>query len=198
MSRNIIAILRGVQPHEAVDVAKALVSEGVTKIEVPLNSPEPYESIKGIVTHFGEQALIGAGTVLSTDQVAKVAEAGGRLIVSPDTNPDVIKAAKNAGLISYPGAMTPSECFVALRSGADGLKLFPGEIIGPKGVKAMKAVLPLGTDIVAVGGVGADNIEDWKQAARPGSALAAAFTSLVTRLITLQRKQQKSLQAMIG
>jgi 2-dehydro-3-deoxyphosphogalactonate aldolase len=168
MTRRIIAILRGITPPEAVEVAKALIDAGITTIEVPLNSPDPLESISRMVASVGHRAQIGAGTVLSVQQVEAVARAGGQLIVSPNANAAVIGAAKAAGLLSYPGVMTPSECFTALEAGADGLKLFPGEVIGPKGLKAIRAVMPTGTQLFAVGGVDAQNLADWAAAGADG------------------------------
>ena len=140
MSREIIAILRGVTPDEALPITEALLVEGVDKIEVPLNSPDPFTSIKSMVDAYGADALIGAGTVLSPDDVQRLAAIGAGMVVSPDANPRVIVATKQAGMKSYPGVMTPTECFLALRNGADGLKLFPGSLVGPEGLKAIKAV----------------------------------------------------------
>jgi 2-dehydro-3-deoxyphosphogalactonate aldolase len=168
MSRNIIAILRGIRPPEAEAVCGKLIEAGITRIEVPLNSPDPLSSISNMVQAFGEKALIGAGTVLDTDAVANVARIGGRMIVSPDCNPDVISATKAAGLISYPGVATASECFTALRHGADGLKLFPSFLIGPAGLNAIRAVLPEGTQTYAVGGVSASNFAEWHKAGVAG------------------------------
>lgn len=168
MSRNIIAILRGIQPKDAQDICGALVDAGIAKIEVPLNSPDPFESIRIMADGFGDQAVIGAGTVLSVKDVQQVYDAGGRMVVSPDTNPDVIAATKAAGMMSYPGAMTPTECFKALRAGADGLKLFPSSLIGPDGLKAISAVLPKGTETYAVGGVGPSNFAEWFSAGVAG------------------------------
>ncbi len=175
MTRNIIAILRGITPSEAVPLTQVLIECGITKIEVPLNSPDPFDSIAEMATKFGSQALIGAGTVLSVQDALRVADAGGRLVVSPDCNPEVIKATKEAGLLSYPGVMTPSECFAALRAGADGLKLFPGSLIGPDGLKAMRAVLPQGTEVFAVGGAGPDNFAAWKTAGADGFGIGSAL-----------------------
>ena len=175
MDRNIVAILRGVQPSEVVEIGGVLIESGISKIEVPLNSPRPFESIEALVKHFGTQAVIGAGTVLTVDDVARIASIGGKLIVSPDCNPEVIVATKAAGILSYPGVMTPTECFCALRNGADGLKFFPGNLIGPDGVKAIRAVLPVDTEILAVGGAGPENFADWKAAGASGFGIGSAL-----------------------
>ena len=175
MSRNIIAILRGIKPEEALGITEALLSAGIDKIEVPLNSPDPLKSIELMAKTFGQDALIGAGTVLQEVQVHDVANCGGRLIVSPDTNPAVIVATKKLGLISYPGAMTPSECFRALQCGADGVKLFPGDLIGPVGLKAMRAVLPRDTEVIAVGGAKPENFAVWMEAGANGFGIGSAI-----------------------
>ena len=133
MTRNLIAILRGITPDEACEITAELIQAGITIIEVPLNSPEAFVSIARMAQTYGNEALIGAGTVLEVKEVEAVSTAGGRLIVSPNCNPDVIKASKQAGMLSYPGVMTPTEAFAALDAGADGLKLFPGSLIGPEG-----------------------------------------------------------------
>jgi len=161
MDRNIIAILRGITPPEALEITKRLIEAGITRIEVPLNSPSPFESIGAMVREFGDSALIGAGTVLREADVVRLAEVGGRMVVSPDCNPAVIEATKSAGLLSFPGVFTASECFTALRHGADGLKIFPSFLMGPKGLSALRAVLPPNTQTFAVGGVGPANFADW-------------------------------------
>ncbi len=175
MNRNIVAILRGLQPSEAVDMAGALIECGISKIEVPLNSPQPFDSIERMARAFGMDTLIGAGTVLTIADVKRVADVGGALVVSPDCNPEIISATKAAGMLSFPGVMTPTECFLALRSGADGLKLFPGSLIGPDGVKAIRAVLPKGTQVLAVGGAGPENFASWKSAGVDGFGIGSAL-----------------------
>lgn len=175
MSRDIIAILRGIRPDEAISVGRSLVQAGVTQIEVPLNSPDPFESIRRLANEFGTDAMIGAGTVLSVDDVRNVVDAGGTLIVSPDCNPEVIGATKSAGLMSYPGVMSPTECFTALRHGADGLKFFPSFLFGPAGLAAVSAVLPNGTKTFAVGGVGPQNFAEWFAAGVTGFGIGTGL-----------------------
>lgn len=175
MSRPLIAILRGVAPNEAVDICGAIIDAGIDTIEVPLNSPDPFNSIERMAKAFGDKALIGAGTVLSTDDVGRVANAGGKLIVSPNCDQRVIVATKAAGLQSWPGVMTPSECFAALKAGADGLKIFPASLIGPDGIKAIRAVLPEGTQVYAVGGAGPENFGDWIDASADGFGIGSAL-----------------------
>lgn len=171
----IAAILRGVTPVETDAVSDALVAAGVTIIEVPLNSPEPFESIARLAARHGARALIGAGTVLEAADVARVAEAGGRLMVAPNFDADVVRAAKTAGLVTLPGVMTPSEGFSALKAGADGLKLFPAEIIPPAVFKAWRAVFPPDALLLAVGGVGVDNIAAYRHAGASGYGIGSAL-----------------------
>lgn len=159
--RHIIAILRGITPNEAVPVCTALAEAGITLIEVPLNSPNAVDSIGRAVQALSERAEIGAGTVLTPEDVRAVAGAGGTFIVSPDTNVDVIAETVRLGLKSYPGVFSPSDAFAAIRAGATGLKFFPAEVLGAKGIKAMKAVLPPALQLYAVGGANPDNFGDF-------------------------------------
>ncbi|TDT75615.1 2-keto-3-deoxy-phosphogalactonate aldolase [Litoreibacter halocynthiae] len=175
MSRKIIAILRGIQPDEAEGICAALIEAGIDRIEVPLNSPEPLDSIKRMADAFGQDALIGAGTVLSPADVVNVVGAGGKMIVSPDTNAEVIVTSKAAGLASYPGVLTPTDCFAALRAGADGLKIFPSFLMGSEGLKAISAVLPPETETYAVGGVGPDNFAEWISAGAVGFGIGSGL-----------------------
>lgn len=175
MTLPLIAILRGVTPKEAPAIGRALLDAGITTVEVPLNSPQPLDSIAAIKAELGEAALVGAGTVLSVADVNAVAEAGGEIIVSPDCKPDVIARTKALGLQSWPGIFTPTEALAALDAGADGLKLFPGSMAGPASLKAMRAILPPGTQVYAVGGAGADNFADWIAAGADGFGLGTAL-----------------------
>ncbi|MEM9853077.1 MAG: 2-dehydro-3-deoxy-6-phosphogalactonate aldolase [Pseudomonadota bacterium] len=175
MSLPIIAILRGLTPAEAEPAAAALLRAGIDRIEVPLNSPDPFKSIETMANAFGDDALIGAGTVLTAGDVARVAQAGGRLIVSPNCDREVIAATLKAGMASWPGIFTPSEAFAALQAGATGLKLFPGNMAGPGGLKALRAVLPEGCAVYAVGGAGPENFADWISASADGFGIGSAL-----------------------
>lgn len=175
MTLPLIAILRGVTPPESVAIGDALVAAGITTLEVPLNSPDPIESIAALSNHLGDSALVGAGTVLNVAQVDAVAQAGGRLIVSPNCNTKVIRATKARGLQSWPGIFTPTEAFAALDAGADGLKLFPGAMAGTAGLSAMRAILPPETQVYAVGGAGPDNFAAWIAASADGFGIGSAL-----------------------
>lgn len=160
----LIAILRGITPNEIENIADALFDAGFRVIEVPLNSPSPLASIALLAKRFGDRALVGAGTVMSAEDVRDVADAGGRLIVMPHSDLSVVRAAKDANLIAIPGIATPTEAFAALAAGADALKLFPAEMITPPVVKAMRAVLPKSARLIPVGGVSATNIASYRSA----------------------------------
>ncbi len=170
----LIAILRGLKPDEAVEVGEAIVAAGFRCLEVPLNSPEPLESIRRLRQALDGRALVGAGTVLNVAAAHEVADAGGQLIISPNTNVDVIRETKTLGLLSLPGFFTPSEAFAALDAGADALKLFPAEIAGPKGLKAVRAVLPAATRVYPVGGVDPDSMAAWRSAGASGFGIGSA------------------------
>jgi 2-dehydro-3-deoxyphosphogalactonate aldolase len=171
----VVAILRGVTPGEIDAVGDALVAAGVRIIEVPLNSPEPFVSIKRLAARHGGDALVGAGTVLDPIDVARVEAAGGKLIVAPNFDADVVLAASDAELFTLPGVMTPSEGFAALKAGADGLKLFPTEMLPPAVFKAWRAVFPPETLLLAVGGVGVENIAAYRDAGASGFGIGSAL-----------------------
>ena len=169
--RHLIAILRGITPTETVPVCQALIAAGITMIEVPLNSPDALTSIALASNALADEAAIGAGTVLSKKQVWAVADAGGTFIVSPDANKAVIEETVRIQLLSYPGVFTPTDAFRAIKAGATGLKFFPAEVLGPKGIKAIKAVLPPELPIYAVGGANPDNFTEYFAAGCTGFGL---------------------------
>ena len=171
----LVAIIRGVTPAEAEQIASSLYEGGIRIIEVPLNSPQPLESIRIIADKFGGRALIGAGTVLDPDDVTNVKGAGGRLIVSPNTDVPVIEAAVAAGMVSSPGYFTPSEAFDAILAGAHSLKLFPAEAASPNVVKAQKAVLPKDVPLIVVGGVTPESIPGWLEGGADGFGLGGGL-----------------------
>jgi 2-dehydro-3-deoxyphosphogalactonate aldolase len=171
----LIAIIRGVTPDEAEAIGDAVHEGGIRIVEVPLNSPDPLRSIELLAKRFGERMLVGAGTVLTPVDVQRVKDAGGRIIVSPDTNAEVIAAAAAAGLVSSPGYFTPSEAFAALRAGAHALKLFPAEAASPGVLKAQLAVIPRNVPVMVVGGVKPDNMGPWLQAGAAGFGLGSGL-----------------------
>ncbi|MBL1241807.1 MAG: 2-dehydro-3-deoxy-6-phosphogalactonate aldolase [OCS116 cluster bacterium] len=169
----LVAIIRGVKPDEVLAVATAIKNAGFQLIEVPLNSPQPYESIRIMADALGDEILIGAGTVTSQDHVDRVHAAGGRFVVSPNTNIAVIKRTKQLGLYSVPGFYTPSEAFLAIDAGADALKMFPADTLGVKGLKAISVVLPDNVPVFAVGGVNIDNMAAYVAAGAAGFGLGS-------------------------
>ena len=171
----LVAIIRGVTPADAEATGEAIHSAGIRIIEVPLNSPDPLDSIARLAKKFGEQMLVGAGTVLKVEDVGRVRDAGGRIIVSPDTNAEVIAATAAAGLVASPGYFTPSEAFAAVRAGATALKLFPAEAATPAVLKAQLAVIPHHVPILAVGGIKPDNMRPWLDAGASGFGLGGGL-----------------------
>jgi len=171
----LVAILRGVRPDEVEAIGDAIIEAGFSMIEVPLNSPDPLASIALLARRYGPEVLVGAGTVLTTQNVADVKAAGGRLIISPNVNGDVIRASVASDMISLPGFYTPTEAFAALEAGATGLKLFPAEGASPAYLKAMRAVLPKDLPMLAVGGVTPDNLAQWRAAGAQGAGLGSAL-----------------------
>lgn len=171
----LVAILRGLRPDEAVAVGASLVEAGFRILEVPLNSPEPFASVEALAGELGGTALVGAGTVIDAADVGRVRDAGGRLVVMPHGDPEVIRTAKAAGLACTPGVATPTEAFAALRAGADALKLFPAETLGPATLKAWAAVLPSGTPLLPVGGITPESMTAWHATGAVGFGLGGAL-----------------------
>lgn len=171
----LVAILRGVRPDEIDAIGDALVAAGIGVIEVPLNSPDPFESIGRLVRRHGGGAMIGAGTVMREADVTRLAEAGGRLMVTPHADPALVRAAKAAGLAAAPGFFTPAEAFALLAAGADALKLFPAEAASPAVLRALRAVLPPGTPVLPVGGMDAGSIPAWRAAGAAGFGIGSAI-----------------------
>jgi 2-dehydro-3-deoxyphosphogalactonate aldolase len=184
----LIAILRGIEPEEAPAAFDVLVEAGIRIVEVPLNSPRPLESLRLLAGRAAPEVLVGAGTVLTADEVYSVAETGARLIVSPNADAAVVSRTKSLGLLSLPGAATPSEAFAVLKAGADGLKLFPAEMLPPVVLKAWRAVLPAGTVLVPVGGVTPDNMADYVAAGAAGFGIGSALYKPGTTVAELKRR----------
>jgi 2-dehydro-3-deoxyphosphogalactonate aldolase len=171
----LVAIIRGVTPDEVEEIGEALYEGGIRIVEVPLNSPDPFESIRRLAARLGDRALVGAGTVLDPADVARVRDAGGRIIVSPNTYAPVIEATAAAGMVASPGFFTPSEAFEAIRAGAHALKLFPAENASPKTVKAQRAVIPKTVPLLVVGGVAPNAMRPWIQAGADGFGLGSGL-----------------------
>lgn len=171
----LVAILRGLDPSTALSVGAALLESGFDIIEVPLNSPDPLASIAALVAEFGQHALIGAGTVLTVEQVDLLAGIGAGLVVSPNCNPAVIARSAAHGMVSLPGVLTPTEMFAALDAGASGLKIFPAELVSPAAVKAVRAVLPATVPVFVVGGVGTDNMAHYIAAGATGFGMGGSL-----------------------
>lgn len=171
----LVAIIRGVRPDEAEAIGEAIYDAGIRIIEVPLNSPKPLDSIARLQSRLGERALIGAGTVLTRDQVEQVREAGGRLIVSPNLNVDVVRNAIDAGMVSMPGFFTPSEAFEGIQAGVHALKLFPAEGASPEVLKSMRAVIPRDVPVLVVGGVTPESMAGWASAGADGFGLGGGL-----------------------
>lgn len=189
--KGLIAILRGVTPAEVLAVGRALLAGGIHNIEVPLNSPQPFDSLGLLVREFGTQALIGAGTVLTADDVDRVAATGARLVLSPNFDAAVVQRTKARGLLSMPGVATPSEGFAALAAGADALKLFPGEMLGPPVMKAWRAVFPAGTAMFSVGGVGEANLAAFKAAGAAGAGIGSSLYAPGTAADAVELRAQR-------
>lgn len=191
----LVAILRGVSPPEVLDVAAVLMEAGVRAIEVPLNSPDPFDSLQRLAKRYGADALIGAGTVLTVDDVDRVAHAGARLVLAPNFNPQVVRQALSQGLLAMPGVATATEAFGALAAGAHALKLFPADVLGVATVKAWRAVLPAHTDLFAVGGMDAGNLRAFKQAGVAGAGIGSALYRPGIALEDLRRRAVAALAA---
>ena len=193
--RQLVAILRGVEPDNVLDIAECLLASGIQQIEVPLNSPQAIKSIWLMSESFGEAALIGAGTVLQSFEVEEVARAGGQLIISPNCNPAVMRRSRELGLTSLPGVFTATECFAALDSGANGLKFFPAFKLGVDGFQALSAVLPADTRCYAVGGVGTEDFDAWLQAGITGFGIGSALYKPGDSVSSVRSKARQIVEA---
>ena len=171
----LVAILRGIKPVEALDIASALIEADFCVIEVPLNSPEPFASIMKLSKRFGDEALIGAGTVTDPEQVAKVSDAGGKIIVMPHADERVVEAAKRFNMFALPGFATPTEAFRMIQAGADGIKLFPAEANPPRVLKALRAILPKNVPVLPVGGITTGSMREYWEAGANGFGLGSAL-----------------------
>jgi 2-dehydro-3-deoxyphosphogalactonate aldolase len=193
-----IAILRGIREQEAYEACAILLEAGFEIVEIPLNSPDPFKSLRIMVDNFGSDALIGAGTVVSVPEVERVQQAGGRLVVCPNCNEQVIRRARALDLVCLPGVMTPTEAFTALYAGADGLKLFPAEIISAQGIKAMSAVLPPETIMIPVGGIDAANWRTFQEMGAAGFGLGSSLYRAGMSMEELKAKAQSFNQRRIS
>jgi 2-dehydro-3-deoxyphosphogalactonate aldolase len=191
----LVAILRGIQPTEAESICSALEQARICIVEVPLNSPSPLESIAILSRSFGDRMLIGAGTLTAPSQVAEVAAAGGKLIVTPHADTAIVRAAKQAGLFAIPGFFNPTEAFALLNAGADAIKLFPAEVLGPPMLKALRAVLPKSAMVIPVGGVDADHVAPWIAAGAKGLGVGSSLYKPGDNAQTVSAKARTLLDA---
>lgn len=194
---RLIAILRGLNPRDAEAVGGRLIDAGITTLEVPLNRPGALEAIELLVRTFGKQAIIGAGTVLCVDDIDRIKNIGGNLIVSPNCNPAVISATKKANMISVPGIFTATEALTAIGAGADLLKAFPANVLTPQGLKALRAVLPSETPIIPVGSIQPDSFAAWVSAGAAGFGLGSLIFDEKQQLEDI-RKRSKNLATQIN
>ena len=191
----LVAILRGLEPAQAPEVGAVLVEAGFRAIEVPLNSPRPFDSVEALANAFGERVLIGAGTVLRAEDVGRVADAGGRLVVMPHGDPAVVREAKRRGLLCLPGAATPTEAFAVLAAGADAVKLFPAEALPPAVLKAWRAVVPRERWLLPVGGITPDSMAAYLEAGADGFGLGSALYKPKIALDTLRANARRFVEA---
>ncbi len=191
----LIAILRGVRPDEVLAVGEALAGEGIAIVEVPLNSPQPIDSIGRLTQTLGDRLLIGAGTVMTAALVGEIASVGGKLIVMPHADATIVRAAKQQGLLAVPGCFTPTEAFAMLAAGADALKLFPAEAASPAVLRALRAVLPPGIVLLPVGGIDADNLAGWREAGAAGFGIGSAIYRPGDRPETVAAKARRLVSA---
>ncbi len=195
MSRNIIAILRGVRPDEVLEIAQTIADSGINQIEVPMNSPDVFDSIQLLHDEMKDFISVGAGTVTNIDQVKILEEIGIDFIVSPNFDPEVVAATKQASMMSYPGVITPTECFSALKYGADGLKFFPATLLGEANLIALKAVLPENVPLYMVGGVGPENFSSWFEAGATGFGIGSGIYKAGDNSISVARKSKLIVQS---
>ena len=195
MSRNIIGILRGVRPDEVLEIAQTIADSGINQIEVPMNSPDVFDSIQLLHDEMKDFISVGAGTVTNIDQVKILEEIGIDFIVSPNFDPEVVAATKQANMISYPGVITPTECFSALKYGADGLKFFPATLLGETNLIALKAVLPENVPLYMVGGVGPENFSSWFEAGASGFGIGSGIYKAGDNSTSVARKSKLIVQS---